>query len=64
MAGSAQVIKNQLFALFAISPIVRRFALPGVLGFLLFAVGLWQQLDWLKLTGVILAAPISLKKTK
>jgi len=50
--------KNLLLTPFAISPIMRRFSLPGLVGFLLLAIGVWQQLDWLKVTGIILAAPI------
>lgn len=50
--------RNLLLAPFAISPIMRRFSLPGVVGFLLLAIGLWQQLTWLKVTGILLAAPV------
>ena len=50
--------KDLLLASFAISPIIARFSLPGLIGFLLFAVGVWQQITWLKVVGVVLAAPI------
>lgn len=50
--------KSLLGALFAISPILRRFALPGLVGLLLFAAGAWQALDWLKVVGIILAVPV------
>lgn len=50
--------KSLLGALFAISPILRRFALSGLVGLLLFAAGAWQDLDWLKVAGIILAAPV------
>jgi hypothetical protein len=50
--------KSILGAPFAISRIMQRCWLPGLLGMLLFAVGLWQHVGWLKVTGVILAAPI------
>lgn len=50
--------KSLLGAFFAISPIMQRFSLPGLVGLLLFAVGVWQNLDWLKVIGIILAAPI------
>ena len=50
--------KNILFAPFAISHIMQRCWLPGLLGMVLFAVGLWQHVGWLRLTGIILAAPI------
>ncbi len=29
-----------------------------MVGVLLFAVGVWQHVSWLKVTGIILAAPI------
>ena len=47
-----------MLAPFAISPIIPRFGLPGVVGFMLLGIGAWQQLIWLKVTGAILAAPI------
>jgi hypothetical protein len=50
--------KDLLLAPFAISPIIARFSLPGLIGFLLFVVGAWQQTTWLKVMGVVLAAPI------
>jgi hypothetical protein len=50
--------KSLLCAPFAISPIMRRFSLPGLVGLLLFAVGVWQKLEWLKVIGIILLAPI------
>ena len=50
--------KRLLLAPFAISPIMGRFSLPGLVGLLLFAVGVWQDLGWLRVTGIILAAPI------
>ena len=37
---------------------MRRFSLPGLVGLLLFAVGVWQKLEWLKVIGIILLAPI------
>ena len=50
--------KDLLLAAFAISPIIARFALPALIGVLLFAAGVWQQATWLKVIGVVLAAPI------
>ena len=50
--------KNRLLALFAISPIMDRFALPGLIGLLLFGIGVWRRVTWLKVTGIILAAPV------
>ncbi len=51
-------IKNILLAPFAISHIMQRFWLPGLVGLLLFAVGVWQHTSWLKIVGIVLAAPI------
>jgi len=51
-------LRDVLLAPFAISPIISRFAWPGVLGFALFGIGVWQQMTWLKVTGAVLAAPI------
>jgi hypothetical protein len=50
--------KSILLAPFAISPILQRFAWPGIAGFLIFGIGLWRQLDWLMVIGAILAAPV------
>jgi thiol:disulfide interchange protein len=50
--------KNILLAPFAISHIMQRFWLPGLAGFLLFAVGMWQRVTWLKIAGLVLAAPV------
>lgn len=47
-----------LLAPFAISPILQRFAWPGIAGFLIFGIGLWRQWDWLMVIGAILAAPV------
>jgi hypothetical protein len=50
--------KNFLLAPFAISPIMRKAALPGIVGFILIGVGFWQKLVWLKIVGIIFAAPV------
>ncbi len=50
--------RNILLAPFAISHIMQRFWLPGLAGLLLFAIGAWQSVDWLKITGIVLASPI------
>lgn len=50
--------KDILLAPFAISHMMQRFWLPGLIGFLLFAVGMWQRVTWLKIAGIVLAAPI------
>ena len=49
---------NRMLALIAISPIMRRFALPGTVGLMLFGVGFWQETLWLKIVGLLLAAPV------
>jgi len=50
--------RNMLLAPFAISHIMQRFWLPGLAGLLLFAIGAWQHVSWLKVAGIVLAAPI------
>jgi hypothetical protein len=50
--------KTILLAPFAVSPILKRCAWPGLAGFLVFGIGLWQKVDWLMVIGAILAAPI------
>ena len=50
--------KSRLLSAIAISPIMRRFALPGLVGLLLIAAGVWRDLVWLTVTGIILAAPV------
>ena len=50
--------KNIFLAPFAISPIMQRCWLPGLVGLLLFGVGVQQHVGWLKVAGIILAAPI------
>lgn len=50
--------KHILLAPFAISRIMQRCWLPGLIGVLLFALGVWQHVGWRKGTGIVLAAPI------
>jgi len=50
--------KNILLAPFAISRIMKRCWLPGLVGMLLFAVGTWHNVGWLKIAGIVLAAPV------
>lgn len=50
--------RDLLPAPLAISSIIARFALPALIGVLLFGAGVWQQATWLKVIGVVLAAPI------
>jgi len=37
---------------------MRRFSLPGLIGLLILAIGVWQKLEWLKVIGIILLAPV------
>jgi len=50
--------KNLLIAPFAISPILKWCTLPGIIGMLLIALGVVQKVGWLKVVGVVLAAPV------
>lgn len=50
--------KHILLAPFAISHIMDRCWLPGIIGILMFALGFWRHAGWLKVTGLVLAAPI------
>jgi hypothetical protein len=50
--------RNILLAPFAISSIMQRCWVPGLVGLLLFAVGVWQHVAWLKIAGIILTAPV------
>jgi len=50
--------RNILLAPFAISHIMERCWLPSLVGVLLFAVGVWQHVGWLKIAGIVLALPV------
>jgi len=50
--------KNILAAPFAVSTIMQRCWLPGVVGLLLLALGSWWGIGWLKVAGILLAGPI------
>jgi len=50
--------RNFLLAPFAISHIMNRCWRPGLVGLLLFAVGVWRHVGWLKIAGIVLAVPI------
>ena len=50
--------RNILLAPFAISHIMERCWLPGLVGVLLFAVGVWRHLGWLKIAGIVIALPV------
>lgn len=45
-------------SLLAVSPILQRFALPGIVGILIVALALWLQLHWLMVIGVVLLLPV------
>ena len=50
--------KNRLLAPLAISPIMEKGALPGLIGFLLFGLGFWLKAGWLKVVGMVFMLPI------
>jgi len=50
--------KNWLLMPFAISPIMKWGALPGIIGLVFIAVGILKKVGWLKIAGVVLAAPM------
>jgi hypothetical protein len=50
--------KHILLGPFAISRIMQRCSLPSLIGVFLFALGVWQHVGWLEVTGIVLAAPI------
>jgi magnesium-transporting ATPase (P-type) len=50
--------QNLLLNAIAVSPIMQRFAFPGAAGLVLAAVGAWQDIPWLTIAGLILAAPV------
>jgi hypothetical protein len=50
--------KERLLALLAVSPILQRFAFPGICGVALIGLGIWQDIQWLSIAGLIVAAPI------
>ncbi len=43
---------------FAISPIMKRCALPGIIGMFALAAGFVQKIGWLKVVGFVLVAPM------
>jgi len=43
---------------FAISPIMRIGALPGLIGLCMMVIGIYQQIDGLKIVGFVLTIPI------
>ncbi len=51
-------IETIISNLLAISVIMNRFSLPRMLGIIIFTVGIWQRIGWLKIVGVILSLPI------
>jgi len=54
----SQKTKNRLMMPFAVSPIMKWGAFPGIVGILLFWLGVWRKIGWLKIGGLVLAAPM------
>jgi hypothetical protein len=50
--------KARLLAPFAVSRIIRFGALPGLVGMVLLGIGIYQQIDALKIIGVMLLLPV------
>lgn len=50
--------KMRLMMPFAILPIMQWGAGPGIVGFILIAIGMVKKIGWLQVAGVILAAPV------
>ena len=50
--------RNRLLLPFAISPILNRWAIPGIVGIALLLVGVVQKIRWLQVVGVVVAAPL------
>jgi hypothetical protein len=50
--------KEQLWTMIAVSPILQRLAFPGIFGLALMGLGVWQDILWLSIAGLILAAPV------
>lgn len=50
--------KDRMLTMIAVSPILQRFAFPGILGMVLVGIGIWQDIPWLSIVGLILAAPV------
>lgn len=54
----SETTKERLMAMIAVSPIFRRFALPGLIGLTCAGLGIWLDISWLWITGLILAVPV------
>jgi hypothetical protein len=50
--------KERIWTIFAVSPIMQRFAFPGVFGLAVMGPGIWKDIRWLSIVGLILAAPV------
>jgi hypothetical protein len=50
--------KNRLLIPYAISPIMKWGAFPGIVGLGLIAIGVVKKVGWLKIAGIVLAAPM------
>lgn len=49
--------KTKFSPLFSLGAILDWATIPGLVGLLLFTIGLWTQLQWFRIIGAILAAP-------
>jgi len=54
----SQNTKNRLLTPFGISPLVKWATFPGIFGLLMFAFGIVLKIGWLKIVGLVLAAPL------
>ena len=54
----SQKMKYRLMMPFAISPIMKWCALPGIIGMVALTIGFVQKIRWLEIVGVALAAPM------
>ena len=58
VASRSARIRELLAAPFAISPIIQRFWLPGVIGIVCLTIAMSRDVGWLALLGAVPAAPI------
>jgi hypothetical protein len=53
-----QNTENRLLTPFGISPLVKWTTFPGIVGLLMVASGFRLEIGWLKIVGLVLAAPL------
>ena len=56
----SQNTKTRLLTPFGISPLVKWATFPGIFGLLMVAFGFRLEIGWLKMVGLVLAAPLCL----